>query len=58
MYVMDASQSITSDVLVWQGSQYRILTVKQYLEEGYDLAIQQDVWSVNVHSQDDDHYGY
>ena len=39
MYVTDAAQGITSDIITWQGSQYRVSAVKQYQEQGYVLAI-------------------
>lgn len=39
MYDTDAVKGITSDVLTWQGSQYRVVVVKQYQEQGYYLAI-------------------
>lgn len=39
MYMTDAAQGITSDILTWQGSEYRIVASKNYSEQGYTLAI-------------------
>jgi len=39
MYVTSSVQGATSDVLTWQGDQYRVLAVKNYSEQGYYLAV-------------------
>lgn len=35
----ETSSNRISDILIWQGNQYKILTVKNYSEQGYWLAI-------------------
>ena|ERR1022692_3055243 len=39
MYTTSADLSITSDILVWQGIQYRILSVMIYPQRGYYGAL-------------------
>jgi hypothetical protein len=39
MYTTNAAGMMTSDVLVYQGDQYRVILVKNYSDQGYWLAV-------------------
>lgn len=39
MFITSATGNQTSDVLQWQNDLYRVITVKNYSEQGYWLAI-------------------